>query len=330
MKKIRIGKDINIKCHILTNNEEVSLLGRDLTVYLISSYGRKYEMKYTVEETSILFTFLGIEQKDEGNYTLTVYENQYKEKQSIVDVCNCFKLVKCTCLEEDDTVDNNIEIETIDLSANIEFGGTSASDVDKDYVDTQLQLKLDKSTYEEDKTTFAIKSEIPDVSNFVTNDVLDGKGFISSIPSEYITESELKVKGYATTSQLSNYITISTADGKYQPKGDYITEIKTINGQSLEGSGNIEIQGGGSGISDAPTDGKKYVRQNGNWTVETTVDTSSFATKTELNSKANTSDIPTNISELTNDSGYITSIPSEYITVFITIEQPKLIRNIRV
>ena len=33
-----------------------------------------------------------------------------------------------------------------------------------------------------------------------------------------------------------------------------------------------------------------------------------------LNTKANTSDIPTNTSELYNDSGFLTSIPSEYIT----------------
>ena len=34
----------------------------------------------------------------------------------------------------------------------------------------------------------------------------------------------------------------------------------------------------------------------------------------DLNSKANTSDIPTNTSELFNDSGFLTSIPSEYVT----------------
>ena len=34
----------------------------------------------------------------------------------------------------------------------------------------------------------------------------------------------------------------------------------------------------------------------------------------DLNSKANTSDIPTNTSELYNDSGFLTSIPSKYIT----------------
>ena len=45
-----------------------------------------------------------------------------------------------------------------------------------------------------------------------------------------------------------------------------------------------------------------------------TVDLSGYATKDELNSKANTSDIPTNTSELYNDSGFLTSIPSEYVT----------------
>ena len=34
----------------------------------------------------------------------------------------------------------------------------------------------------------------------------------------------------------------------------------------------------------------------------------------DLNTKANTSDIPTNTSELNNDSGFLTSIPSEYVT----------------
>lgn len=45
------------------------------------------------------------------------------------------------------------------------------------------------------------------------------------------------------------------------------TNIKTINGQSVLGEGNIEISGSGGGIEDAPSDGKKYVRQNGEWVV---------------------------------------------------------------
>lgn len=61
------------------------------------------------------------------------------------------------------------------------------------------------------------------------------------------------------------------------------TSIKTVNGQSILGEGNIEIQGSGGGIADAPSDGNKYVRQNGNWVQETSVDTSAFATKEYIN-----------------------------------------------
>lgn len=60
------------------------------------------------------------------------------------------------------------------------------------------------------------------------------------------------------TSQLtndSNYVTSST--------------LKTINGQSIVGTGNIEISGAGSGIADAPSDGQIYGRKNGNWSAIT-------------------------------------------------------------
>lgn len=47
------------------------------------------------------------------------------------------------------------------------------------------------------------------------------------------------------------------------------TELKTINGNSIVGSGNIEISGTGSGIADAPSDGQTYGRKNGAWTAIT-------------------------------------------------------------
>ena len=50
-----------------------------------------------------------------------------------------------------------------------------------------------------------------------------------------------------TPADLTGYLTETEADSKYQPKGDYLTEhqpIKTINGQSLVGEGDITIEGG--------------------------------------------------------------------------------------
>lgn len=59
----------------------------------------------------------------------------------------------------------------------------------------------------------ADKSDIPDISgkadkseleNYVTNDSLEEKGYLSSVPDEYVTEQELEGKNYATKTDLSN------------------------------------------------------------------------------------------------------------------------------
>lgn len=44
------------------------------------------------------------------------------------------------------------------------------------------------------------------------------------------------------------------------------------------------------------------------------IDLSGYATKDELNAKANLTDIPTKTSQLINDDGFITDIPNEYVT----------------
>lgn len=58
-----------------------------------------------------------------------------------------------------------------------------------------------------------------DMSNYYTKAQIDAKGYITSIPSEYVTETELNNKGYLTSHQ----------------------DIKTINGTSLIGSGNVIV-----------------------------------------------------------------------------------------
>lgn len=130
------------------------------------------------------------------------------------------------------------------------------------------------------------------IGDYVTNPELDAKGYITTIPGEYITESELNSKGYLTQHQplktingeslvgtgditikggsgggsvdLSDYYTKEESDGKFQPVGTYLTSVpdeyvtdteleskgyltqhqslKTVNGNSLVGTGNITIE----------------------------------------------------------------------------------------
>lgn len=106
---------------------------------------------------------------------------------------------------------------------------------------SELGAKLDTSTYDEEKATFALKSELPDTSNFVTKATADEtyqpKGeYLTAVPDNYVTDEELNGKGYATTAQLNT-------------KQDTLvsgTNIKTVNGNSLLGEGNITIEGGSS------------------------------------------------------------------------------------
>ena len=82
---------------------------------------------------------------------------------------------------------------------------------------------------------------------------------------------------------------------------------------------------GGGGITDAPADNKAYARKDNAW-VET-VESTNVYTKTEADEVflPKTTVIPTKTSELTNDSGFITSIPDEYVTQteMVGYAQPK-------
>lgn len=69
-----------------------------------------------------------------------------------------------------------------------------------------------------------------DMSNYYTKAQIDAKGFITGIPAEYVTETELNSKGYLTSHQ--------DISGK-QDKLVSGTNIKTVNGTSILGSGNI-------------------------------------------------------------------------------------------
>ena len=81
------------------------------------------------------------------------------------------------------------------------------------------------------------------------------------------------------------------------------TNIKTINNQSILGSGNISIEGGGGSavvVDNALSDTSENPVQNKVITTRVT------SIESSLGSKANASDIPTKVSQLENDSTYQT------------------------
>lgn len=77
-------------------------------------------------------------------------------------------------------------------------------DVNKEYVDTQLNTKANKSDIP-NLDGYALKTDIPTVPT-KTSQLKNDSGYITSIPSEYITETELNAKGYATESSVNETI----------------------------------------------------------------------------------------------------------------------------
>lgn len=113
MRKIRIGKDIAIRWTLLTNSENISLEGRDLSLVLTTPLRQKINLSFESDGNTLTARFSGVQQKTLGVYTLTLWENFGKDGQTAVDVCQAFELVPYTCMEGGDP--NNIETETVDL-----------------------------------------------------------------------------------------------------------------------------------------------------------------------------------------------------------------------
>lgn len=151
-----------------------------------------------------------------------------------------------------------------------------------DYVkeeDVTVALEILQKNFDASLDKKADIDDIPSIDGFITKTDADGyyqaKGdYLTTVPAEYITETELTQKGYATQASVN-------------AKQDTLvsgTNIKTINSQSLLGQGNIEITVEGGGITDAPSDGKTYGRKDAQWSEIVIPDTSDMLTKTEASS----------------------------------------------
>lgn len=157
-------------------------------------------------------------------------------------------------------------------------------------LESELSGKLDVSVYDVDKATFALKSELPTKVSELINDT----GFITSSSIPTLISAFTNDVGYLTQHQdISNLATKS----EVQAKQDELvsgTNIKTINNQSILGSGNITIQGG-----------SENVQADWNQTDSTADD--------YIKNKPTIPTVPTNVSAFTNDAGYITSAPVQSV-----------------
>lgn len=171
------------------------------------------------------------------------------------------------------------------------------------YDDTELKSQINSK---------ANKTDIPSKVSDLEND----KNYITSIPSEYVTETELNNKGYLTNVP-SDYKTKTENDNLYQPKGSYLTSYTETDPTVPSHVKSIKT----TDIS--------------NWNSKSTFS----GNYNDLTNKPTIPTVPTNISAFNNDKGYLTEIPNEYVksvnntlpddkgnvNVTVTAEQPEFV-----
>ena len=91
---------------------------------------------------------------------------------------------------------------------------------------------------------YATKEEIPSLEGYATEKWVNSKGYLTSHQSlaDYATKEQLSTKADKEHTHLLKDIT------DYVAPNLSIYALKTINGQSLIGSGDITIEGGGNGV----------------------------------------------------------------------------------
>ena len=159
------------------------------------------------------------------------------------------------------------------LSANApEWNNISGKPEDIVNITERLASKLDTATYNSEKSSFATKDELNSkadasaIADMATQTWVQGQGYLTEVPSDYVTNSELteglagkQDKGdYALKSDLNTLATkeelATKADASaLSSKQDTLvsgTNIKTINGETILGSGNLVIQSGTSNWDD--------------------------------------------------------------------------------
>ena len=170
------------------------------------------------------------------------------------------------------------------LSANApEWNNISGKPEDIVNITERLASKLDTATYNSEKSSFATKDELNSkadasaITDMATQTWVQGQGYLTEVPSNYVTDTELteglagkQDKGdYALKSDLNTLATkeelATKADASaLSSKQDTLvsgTNIKTINGETILGAGDIVIQAGGT-IDTAMSDTSENAVQN--------------------------------------------------------------------
>ena len=267
-------------------NKEHTHLLKDITDYVapnLSIYAKKTDIPslngYATEEWVTSKKYLTSHQSLEDYYTKTEVDTKLKLiSGGTVDLSDYY-----TKVESDDKYALKTSIPTLDGYATEDWVNSKGFlTTHQDLTDYAKKTELaNYYTKAESDGKYALSADIPSLNGYATEDWVNSKGFLTTHQSltDYAKKIDLSTKadkehthllkditdyvapnlsiyakktdipsleGYATEQWVTNkgYLTSHQSLTDYAKKA----ELKTINGSSLIGSGDIHIEGGGNGV----------------------------------------------------------------------------------
>ena len=128
--KLRIGNTFNLKFTITSAGTPYDLRDKNLLLVVKNKIKNTEVILHCpafsitgADHNVIFWTFQGNEQVYTGKYMLTLYENKGLDNMLAVDCCDAFELVNCSCDTDNETSCGNVEVETIELAADVLISG---------------------------------------------------------------------------------------------------------------------------------------------------------------------------------------------------------------
>lgn len=216
MKRLRIGKDFAVRWSIYSKTDSgrkpYALDPENSLLRLVTPH-RKEEVKgFLIEDNTLTWVYRGRDQKLVGVYDLELVERNGANGMITIDTCKAFELVAHTCEETDndngDIVIDSLEFDSEVTLAPLGYGGAVQVDEEmSDDSENPVQNKVVKA-YVDDAVADK-QDTIADLED-IRQGAAAGATALQNVPEEYVTEND----------------------------------FKTINGQPILGSGDLEINPG--------------------------------------------------------------------------------------
>lgn len=315
MKAIRLGNDIEF---VWTVEGLTNVLGTKLVQLFNVNKGIPETMTYEISGDNISGLYKGKDQKEKGSYRLILYVNRGENDMVTLDCVNAFELVGVSNFGIVNGSDESaITIATINLRSTLDAAPVIPSiqaQADWEQSDsTKVDFIKNKPTlFSGDYEDLTNKPTIPDAqiqsdwnqSDSTKFDFIKNKPNVPSSLAELSGDSTHRV---VTDSEKETWNNKSDFSGSYNDLTNkpsipvvptkvsafindvgYVNKLKTINGESLNGEGNIEIEQVQSDWNQSDSSKKDFIKNKPTIPV-----------------------VPTKVSAFQNDAGYINDVSNK-------------------